>query len=89
MSGDARYVIISADCHGGADLLHYRDYLPSKLHPEFDAWARRAGAVRRSHGRGRRARNWDHHRRQAELEADGIVAEVVFPNTIPSIPSRP
>ena len=29
------------------------------------------------------SRNWDHDRRLAELEADGIVAEVVFPNTIP------
>ena len=28
-------------------------------------------------------RNWNSDRRLAELEADGIVAEVVFPNTIP------
>ena len=28
-------------------------------------------------------RNWDSDRRLAELEADGIVAEVIFPNTIP------
>ena len=28
-------------------------------------------------------RNWDSDRRLAELEADGVVAEVIFPNTIP------
>jgi hypothetical protein len=28
-------------------------------------------------------RNWDSNRRLAELEADGVVAEVLFPNTIP------
>ena len=35
------------------------------------------------------SRNWDHDRRQAELEADGIVAEVVFPNTIPPFYPEP
>ena len=29
------------------------------------------------------SRNWDSDRRLAELEADGIVAEVLFPNTVP------
>ena len=28
-------------------------------------------------------RNWDSERRLKELEADGVVAEVIFPNTIP------
>ena len=28
-------------------------------------------------------RNWDSDRRLRELEADGVVAEVIFPNTIP------
>ena len=28
-------------------------------------------------------RNWDSDRRQRDLEADGIAAEVIFPNTIP------
>lgn len=30
-----------------------------------------------------RTRNWDDERRWADLEADGQVAEVVFPNTVP------
>ena len=32
---------------------------------------------------GGRVRNWDDERRIADEEADGIVAEVVFPNTVP------
>ena len=32
---------------------------------------------------GTRNRNWDDQRRISELEADGVVAEVLFPNTIP------
>ena len=35
-----RYAVISSDCHGGAQLLEYRQYLPSSLHSEFDVWAR-------------------------------------------------
>ncbi len=30
-----------------------------------------------------RTRNWDSDRRLRELDADGIVAEVLFPNTVP------
>lgn len=78
-----RVVIVSADTHGGADLLDYRPYLDEGLRGEFDAWA---GAKRadRSDPAGRDITlNWDSGRRRAELEADGIVAEVVFPNTSP------
>src|SRR5580704_9277011 len=89
MSEAGRYTIISADCHGGADLLDYRGYLPSKLHAQFDDWA--------THYRipfddlmGKEAsQNWDHDRRLADLEADGIVAEVIFPNTIPPFYPEP
>ena len=28
-NGDERYVVISADCHGGGDILDYRPYLES------------------------------------------------------------
>ena len=31
-----RYLVISADCHAGADLLDYRPYLESRYHDEFD-----------------------------------------------------
>jgi predicted TIM-barrel fold metal-dependent hydrolase len=78
-----RYVVISADGHAGAALRGYRPYLASQWHDEFDAWA---AAFVNPWGdlEGPEAyRNHDSARRLAELEADGIVAEVLFPNTIP------
>ena len=34
-----RYTLVSADCHAGADLHTYRDYIESSYHYYFDAWA--------------------------------------------------
>lgn len=78
-----RYTVVSADCHAGADLLDYRPYLERKHHEAFDAWA--AGYVNPYEDllADTADRNWNSERRLRELEADGIVAEVVFPNTIP------
>ncbi|MFD5063275.1 amidohydrolase family protein [Streptomyces sp. NPDC058394] len=78
-----RYTVISADCHAGADLLDYRPYLESRYHDDFDAWV--AGYVNPYADllADTADRNWNSARRLAELAADGIVAEVVFPNTIP------
>ncbi|NSC20940.1 amidohydrolase [Streptomyces albus subsp. chlorinus] len=78
-----RCTVISADCHAGADLLDYKPYLATRYHDEFDAWA--AGYVNPYEDllADTADRNWNSERRLAELEADGIVAEVVFPNTIP------
>ena len=78
-----RYAVISSDCHAGADLRDYRPYLESALHDEFDRWA---DAYVNPFGDLERAdadRNWDDEVRNQALEADGIVAEVVYPNTIP------
>jgi predicted TIM-barrel fold metal-dependent hydrolase len=78
-----RYTVISADCHGGAQIHEYRPYLERRYLDEFDAWARDY-AIPFEDLMGERAScNWDHDRRLRELEADGIVAEVIFPNTIP------
>lgn len=84
-----RYTVISADCHAGADLLDYRPYLESRYHDDFDAWA--AGYVNPYADllADTADRNWNSARRLAELAADGIVAEVVFPNTIPRSSPRP
>jgi predicted TIM-barrel fold metal-dependent hydrolase len=78
-----RYTVISADCHAGAQLYQYRDYLPSAYLADFDDWARDY-AIPFEDLRGPDGdRNWNHERRVAEMDADGIVAEVIFPNTIP------
>jgi predicted TIM-barrel fold metal-dependent hydrolase len=78
-----RYTVISADCHAGADLLDYKPYLESKYHEDFDAWAATYVNPYEDLMADTADRNWNSARRVAELEADGIVAEVVFPNTIP------
>jgi predicted TIM-barrel fold metal-dependent hydrolase len=77
------YLIISIDGHAGADLRDYRPYLASAWHDEFDAWA---DAFRNPWGDLERPdadRNWSSERRLRELDADGVVAEVLYPNTIP------
>lgn len=78
-----RYVIISADTHGGADLRDYRPYLPARWHEEFDAWADDYRSPYDDLVHATAKRNWDSDLRIAEMDADGIAAEVVFPNTIP------
>ena len=80
---DGRYVILSVDGHAGADVRTYRDYLPARLHDQFDAWE----ATFKNPFADLRAetayRNWDSARRLEETSRDGLVAEVLFPNTIP------
>ena len=83
-----RYPVISADCHAGADLRDYRPYLESRYLAEFDRWA---DAYVNPFGdlvRGDANRNWDDGIRNEALEADGIAAEIVFPNTVPPFFSR-
>jgi predicted TIM-barrel fold metal-dependent hydrolase len=78
-----RYTVISADGHAGADLYGYRPYLASRWHDDFDAWASSFVNPWGDLNGPVAYRNWDSDRRLAELEADGIVAEILFPNTIP------
>ncbi|MHB8680606.1 MAG: amidohydrolase family protein [Acidimicrobiales bacterium] len=80
---DDRYVLVSADCHGGGGLLDYRPYLARRWHDEFDVWAASYEIPYEDQKGPDADRNWDSSRRLAELEADGVVAEVVFPNTVP------
>jgi predicted TIM-barrel fold metal-dependent hydrolase len=78
-----RYTVISADCHAGADLRDYKPFLETRYHDAFDDWADHYvnpfGDLKKPDA----DRNWDSTRRMRELEADGIVAEVLFPNTVP------
>jgi len=78
-----RYTVISADCHAGGAIGDYRPYLPARLHDTFDAWAAGFQNPYDDLEGDDAGRNWDSDRRLAELEADGVVAEVIFPNTIP------
>jgi predicted TIM-barrel fold metal-dependent hydrolase len=78
-----RYTIISADCHAGGSHKQYREYLDPRFLDDFDAWRGKYKNPFRDLGDTRRYRNWDNEMRNGQQEADGIVGEVVFPNTVP------
>jgi predicted TIM-barrel fold metal-dependent hydrolase len=84
-----RYVVISADCHGGGNIRDYRPYLASSWHADFDAWSSTYEIPYADMAGPDGDRNWNSDRRLAELEADGIVAEVIFPNTVPPFFPKP
>ncbi|MCU0272508.1 MAG: amidohydrolase [Acidimicrobiales bacterium] len=75
--------IISADCHAGGSHVQYREHLDPAYHQAFDDWR---GGYRNPFEDlrdERRFRNWDDEMRNGQQEADGVVAEVVYPNTVP------
>jgi predicted TIM-barrel fold metal-dependent hydrolase len=83
---DERYVVISADGHAGASMDAYRDYLDPAFRDEYARWLAAFENpyedLTETESRDYQ-RNFDNAIRQRDLEADGIVGEVVFPNTIP------
>ena len=78
-----RYTVVSADGHAGGDIADYRPYLAGRWHDEFDAWAAEYVNPYADLIAPIAYRSWDSDRRLAETEADGITAEVLFPNTVP------
>jgi len=79
-----RYTIISADTHAGGSHEQYREYLSAAHQATFDEWR---GAYKNPwkdlRDTSLRTRNWDDDLRNEQQEADGVVAEVIFPNTVP------
>lgn len=80
---DARYTVISSDCHAGADLGDYRAYLDAEFRDEFDGWAATYVNPFSDLQEPDADRNWDSDRRNADMDADGVAGEVIFPNTVP------
>ena len=78
-----RYTVISADCHAGGNHAQYREYLDPAYRDTFDAWRGEYKNPFRDLQDDGRSRNWDLDRRNRDLDAEGVVAEVVFPNTVP------
>lgn len=85
------YLLITADTHAGGSHAQYREYLEPKYQAAFDDW--RAAAQKpgnRGDSRGgsaqisqRKLRNWDFELRSSDQNSQGVVGEVVFPNTVP------
>lgn len=78
-----RYAIISSDCHAGGSHEQYREFLDPAFRADFDAWRGEYRNPFRDLGDVRKLRNWDDDLRNSQQEHDGVVAEVVFPNTVP------
>jgi len=78
------YVLISADTHAGGSHEQYREYLDPQYQQAFDDWR---GAYKNPFqdlkDTDLRVRNWDGDVRDRQQNADGIVGEVIFPNTVP------
>lgn len=78
-----KHCLISADCHAGATIDMYGEYVSAPYQNAFKEWRERFVNPLKGSGNPERARNWDSEFRNTQLQADGIVAEVIFPNTIP------
>jgi predicted TIM-barrel fold metal-dependent hydrolase len=98
-SSSKNYVLITADGHAGASIRDYKPYLAKPFHDEFEVWAKdfhdpwadfdkdlsdtddeglRIGVSSASS-----PYNWESAERVTILEGQGVVAEVIFPNTVP------
>lgn len=77
----ARVGIISVDGHVKAPWPDYRGYLDPQWRERYDDWVRpHAGSPDFCHAELGPEAQWRPERRVADLEAQGVVAEVVFPN---------
>ena len=81
-SGD-RYTLISSDTHAGGSHAQYREFLDPGFREDFDAWRGRYRNPFSDLGDDRRLRNWDDEMRNSQQDRDGVVGEVIFPNTVP------
>jgi predicted TIM-barrel fold metal-dependent hydrolase len=97
---DERMIVISADCHAGPEsVADYEPYTPAALRPALREYVARIDAFEASAAQGSGAGGrggaitredeglWDAGVRSARLDADGISAEVIFPQG--SVPFAP
>ncbi len=81
---DDHYVVISCDTHAGGSHAQYREHLDPKYRAEFDAWREKyKNPFKDLKDTDMRVRNWDEERRDSEQNRDGVIGEVIFPNTVP------
>lgn len=77
------FVVVSSDTHAGAQVQRYRDYLDSKHQALFDDWRGSYKNPQKEHIGSKKHKNWDDAERMADMEKDGVVGEIIFPNTVP------
>jgi len=98
-----RYLLITADTHAGLEPEGYRPYVERKWLQDYEGWVEQTQGMKQimREVMGERnigvdgdpdtdaGRNWDSARRLSESESDGVVAEVIFPNTTPPFAPMP
>jgi predicted TIM-barrel fold metal-dependent hydrolase len=82
-TGRDHYTLVSSDTHAGGSHAQYREFLDARFHEDFDAWRGRYKNPFKDLGDNRRLRNWDDDMRNSQQDCDGVVGEVIFPNTVP------
>jgi len=77
------YTVITSDAHAGASVQAYRDYLDAEHQALFDEWREGYKNPQRKHIGSKKHKNWDATERIADMDTEGVAAEVIFPNTVP------
>ena len=80
---DDPYLLITADTHAGGSHAHYREYLEEKYKQRFDEWRGGYRNPEPEHYGSKKLKNWDYEIRTSDQNSQGVVGEVVFPNTVP------
>lgn len=82
MSGEP-YILITADTHAGGSHAQYREYLDLEYREKFDEWRGGYRNPSQEHYGSKKLRNWDKEIRTKDQNSQGVVGEVIFPNTVP------
>jgi predicted TIM-barrel fold metal-dependent hydrolase len=79
------YILITSDSHAGGSHSQYREYLDPAFRDAFDEWrgGYRNPDVIHYGSNNKKKRNWDFEIRTEDQNSQGVVGEVVFPNTVP------
>lgn len=77
------YILITADTHAGGSHAAYRECLEARYREKFDEWRGGYKNPSQEHYAVKKLRNWDLKTRTDDQNSQGVVGEVVFPNTVP------
>lgn len=77
------YLLITADTHAGGSHEQYRECLDPQYRARFDEWRGGYRNPSQAHYGSKKKRNWDLQIRTQDQNSQGVVGEVVFPNTVP------
>ena len=82
------YILITADTHAGGSHAQYREYLDPQWRQAFDEWRGGYRNPSQQHYGSKKLRNWDFEVRSTDQNSQGVVGEVIYPNTVPPFFSK-